>query len=105
MSIIDDNIVVKYQTYKEYCSCCSREFEKKELSEIKEFNIIIKKIFEWAGWSTKDDIYEEEISLTIEEYLYNTISFYALDGNDELHLSEDEIKKIEALVKEVIKTM
>lgn len=106
MSAVENKeIVVNYKTYKEYCSCCSREFEEKELSDFREFDINIKSLFEWAQWESKDDIYEEEISSIVEEYLYDTIRFYAVDGNNELELPKDEVKKVETIVREVIRNM
>lgn len=105
MITINENVVVKYQIYKEYCSCCGRDFEERELGQFNEFDFTLKNLFDWALWGSKDDIYEDEITETVEEYLYDTIRFYALNGNDELHIEADEIKRIEKMVREVIESM
>lgn len=91
---ITEKIIVKYQTYEEYCSCCGREFEEEELGAIREFDIRIQDIFEWAQWYSAEDIYEEEIESTIDEYIYDTIRFYALESNEDLKLCEGELKKV-----------
>lgn len=104
--MIKDNFVtIEYQTYKEYCPYCNQDLDRRELSEPLEFDINIKDIFKWTDWENKESIYEEEIPFVVEEYLCNTISFYALHGNEELHLPKEEINKVEKLIKEVIENM
>lgn len=100
-----EKVTVKYQVSKEYCSCCGREFTEEELGGNREFDINIQDVFEWAQWRDSEDIYEEEVSGTVFEYLYNTIHFYALEGNEKLHISDDEIKRVEIMVREKIKNM
>lgn len=98
MRLSDEIITVKYQTSKEYCSCCSREFEIPELGEIREFDITLKGFFEWTDWTDETETYDEDIPDVVEEFLFNTISFFALNQNENLKFCEGEIEKVTKLV-------
>lgn len=98
MNISNETITIRYQTSKEYCSCCSREFEIPELGEEREFDITLKNLLDWAEWIEKTDLDEEDISTVIREYINNTVRFYALNSNEDLVIIDGEINKVKNMV-------
>ena len=53
MELVNEKIIIKYQTAKEYCSCCSREFEIPEYGEFREFEITLGDLFKWNEWENE----------------------------------------------------
>lgn len=103
MDISNEKITVKYQTAEEYCRCCNREFKELEYGEVREFDITLKALFEWAGWTSIDNIYPEEIESVVEEYLSNTISFYSTNHNERIRFCEGVLEGVNQLVLNEIK--
>jgi len=106
--LVSDNdkpIVVKYQKAKTECRCCGRSFEKIEYGEEKEFEVTLQNFFHWAHWETVDDIYDEELSEIVEEYLWDTIHFYACGTEDKLLINQEDIKVVVQKVKDEIEKM
>lgn len=89
MKITKETITIRYQIKKEYCSCCSREFEIPELGEEREFDITLKNLLDWAEWIVKTDLDEEDISAVVREYINDTIRFFALNSNEDLLIIDD----------------
>lgn len=102
MKVSSEIITIKYQTAKEYCSCCSREFDIPEFGEVREFDVTLKSFFEWADWSSEYEVDDEDVAETVREYLFDTISFYALSGTEILKICEGEEWKVIDLVIEAI---
>ncbi|MET4562197.1 hypothetical protein ABIA69_003383 [Lysinibacillus parviboronicapiens] len=103
MNISNDKLTIKYQTAEEYCRCCNREFKELEYGEVREFDITLKQLFEWADWTTIDNIYHEEIENVVEEYLHNTISFYSTSVNERIRFCDGGVDRIQQLVLVEIK--
>lgn len=103
MNISNEKLTIKYQTAEEYCRCCNREFKDLEYGEVSKFDITLKDLFEWADWTTIDNIYHEEIEMIIYEYLHNTISFYSTSSNERIRFCEGEEDRIYQLVLAEIK--
>lgn len=99
MSVID--VTIQYQISKEFCSCCGHELEK-SLSEVREFDIILNNIIQYANWQNIDaeDINMDEVSEMVGEYIYDTITFFAVSSNDRLHLGEGEEEKVSKMLYE-----
>ena len=107
MVVIDNDkqIIVRYQTAKTECRCCGRPFEKIEDGEEKNFKVTLQKFFKWAHWETFDDIYDEELNKMVEEYLWDTIHFYACGSEDKLLINQEDIIYFIQMVKNVIEKM
>ena len=104
MDISNEKITVKYQTAKEYCSCCSREFEIPEFGEIREFDITLKGLFDWADWKTLTEVHDDDIAESVSEYIDDTIRFYALNSNEILKVVDGEVNMVtNKLLEEVEK--
>ena len=95
-------IIVKYTKAKTECRCCGRSFENPEYGEEKEFEITLQNVFHWAQWREVEDIYDEDLEQMVEEYLWDTIHFYACDTEDKLQINEDDVKTIIQMVKATV---
>lgn len=104
MEISNEKIIIKYQTAKEYCSCCSREFEIPEFGEVREFDITLRDLFSWADWKNVEDVHDEDLAESVNEYIYDTIRFYSLNLNEILKIIDGEVDKVTSKVLEEIKT-
>ena len=105
--LVSDNdkpIVVKYQKAKTECRCCGRSFEKIEYGEEKEFEVTLQNIFQWAHWNTAEDVYED-LEESIEEYLWDTIHFYACGVEDKLLINQEDLKAVVQMVKDAVEQM
>jgi len=87
-------ITVKYQTKKEYCGCCGKPYENAELSDFREFDISLDKLVNWTDWEVCCEESREYVHESVEEYVTDTINFFALNSNERLHISNDEVNKI-----------
>lgn len=96
-----NQITVGFQTYKEATASTEKKWSK-----VRAFDIEMAHLFQWAGWQSFETVEEEdnEVFSTVKEYMHATIRFYAVSGNDELHINEEEIKKVENLAREHMKT-
>lgn len=104
MSISEETITVKFQTAEEECHCCGTFFEKLEYGEIREFDITLKALFEYAGWEKAlDNFYPEESEQVVDEYLCETIRFYAARHTERVRLCEGELSRVNQLVLDEIK--
>lgn len=101
-------VMVKYQTKKESCVCCGRGYEEGDFSEEREFEISLDNVLNWANWNLDEseedflDAYIEDTPQIAEEYIYDTINFYALKSNEILRVQPKDIKKVTDLVLEQI---
>lgn len=90
-----DKITVKYQVQKEYCSCCGREFDDKEqLSDFREFNISLSNLLSWTDWKEELSEPQDYVREIIEQFIYETISFFALSSNEVLHVPKEEWARV-----------
>lgn len=92
---MDDKITLKYQTRKEFCSCCDRNFDDAELGEVREFDVSLEDVFNWTEWDYYFE-YEDadEMRDSVDECIYNMISFYAVGSNEVMRLCDGELDKI-----------
>ncbi|KGR88417.1 hypothetical protein [Lysinibacillus odysseyi] len=101
MDINKEPIIVKYRKKQNECKCCGRPFTESEFGELREFEVTMKKFFEWTNWSKEDlkDVYLEDLDQMVSEWLYDTINFYACDMEDVLLIDKSEGKRIVQIVK------
>ena len=96
----NETITVKYQTRKEFCECCDRNFDNAELGKVREFDVSLEKdVFNWTEW----DYYfeyedEDEMRDAVDECLYGMISFYAVKSNEVMRLCDGELDKVVQIV-------
>lgn len=102
-------VFVKYQTRKESCTCCGRGFEEADFGEERQYEISIDNVLNWADWDldeADEDMLaacEEDTPQIVEEYIYDTINFYALKSNEILRVQPSELQKVKDLVLQQIK--
>lgn len=97
MSSEKEKITVKYQTQRETCHCCGQELSDLKTSNSREFDFSLQNIKEYAPWSRLD---EEEMDEAVEEFVYNTIAFYATSHDDRIILFEGELERVHLYIKE-----
>lgn len=102
MELVNEKIIIKYQTAKEYCSCCSREFEIPEYGEVREFEITLGDLFKWTEWESLVEVHDEDVRDVVAEYLFDTISFYALNSNEKLKIVDGETNRVAAMILKTI---
>lgn len=105
MNISKESISVPFKVSKESCPCCGRDFDDIQEGEAKQFLVSMEEIFTYMNWSAGDEIYEEDMVESVDEYLYNTIRFYALKSDETLQIERNEVEKVIAMVKEEIKKL
>lgn len=99
-----DKITVKYQIKKECCSCCGREFEEEQqLSDFKEFNISLSNLLTWTNWKEEFTEPEDYVREIIEEFVFETITFYALSSNENLYVPKAEQDRVTEIILAYLK--
>lgn len=103
---MDQFITVQYRTRKDCCSCCGQELKRPQISQIKKFNFSKDICLEWMdkeSWRIeKGD--EDEFQLIVEEFVYETIDFFAISLDAKILIDDSEFEKVKKFIlNEVIK--
>lgn len=89
-------VTVKYQTKKHYCNCCGQIIVNPKMSETREFRFKKDDFLDWLSqenWQiTATD--KDELSRMIEEFVYETISFFATSSDETIHIDGSEFEQI-----------
>ena len=108
MDVNKEPIIVKYRKKQDECRCCGRPFTESEFGELREFEVTIKGLFEWADWTDSENlenIYVEDLDGTVHEWLYDTIHFYACSFEDSLIIDKSEGERILQIIKQEIERL
>jgi hypothetical protein len=91
-----------YKTQREYCPCCNQKLPNPKTSDYKEFMFTKESAQEWCdAWG--DIAKYDDIHSTIEDFVSETISFFAMNSSDRLLIEDSEFNKVKEFVqKEVI---
>lgn len=93
-------VTVKYKTKRNHCNCCGQELMKPETSHEREFRISKESCLEWLDkedWKTETEDASEFQGIT-EEFVYETISFFATRSDTELLIDNSEIEKVKQFI-------
>lgn len=88
----EDKITVKYQTRRHSCHCCEQVLVTPETSEVREFDFYLEDVKEWTDWSYHVT-HQEQLRESADNYVCETISFFAADSEDFILLGEGELDK------------
>jgi len=100
-------VVVKYQTKPEECRCCGRPFENSEYGKEREFTLNINDFFEWSMIDLEDKeelqyVMDEDVEISVSDWVYETVSFYAISHTDILKIEQTEYDKVTPIIKGII---
>lgn len=97
-------VTVKYRTQKIYCNCCGHKLEKPEVSHEREFDFSKNSCLEWLEqehWRTEAE-YPDELLDIIQEFVYETIHFFATSSDSKLLIDSSELEKVKKFILEEI---
>ncbi|MCA1064697.1 hypothetical protein QTG56_24105 (plasmid) [Rossellomorea sp. AcN35-11] len=94
-------IVVKYRTEKSHCQCCDQKLPKPKISEDKEFEFSIERTKQWVDWKEIAE-FDEDLGDIVNDYVYQTISFFATSSYDGLIIESSEYDKVKKFILEEI---
>lgn len=91
--IIDEEIIINFQTRKDYCHCCDRDMENAKWSEMKQFELSTKNLLDNDNWEEYVK-YEEDLPEMVSGYIFDTIEFHACHSGESLKFSKSETDKV-----------
>jgi hypothetical protein len=94
-------IVVKYRTKKSYCQCCDQKLPKPKISADKEFEFGLERTKEWVDWKEIAE-FDEDLGDIVNDYVYQTISFFSTNSYDDLIIENSEYAKVKKFILEEI---
>lgn len=95
-------VTVEYRTQQNYCHCCEQKLSKAKVSNIREFDISKENLLKWDSWEgIVED--EEDLQAAVEEFVYETISFFATNYLDRIVVADSEFRKVKRFVLSEVK--
>lgn len=99
---MDDKIVVKYRSQRNYCPCCEQKLAKPETTKPIKFELSKKNIMEADDW--EEFIEDGELRRVVRDYVTSTISFFATPSRmDRIIVDDSEIEKVEKYILSEVK--
>lgn len=99
---MDQTVIVKYQTRIEYCQCCEQKLPNTKISDIREFEFSKENLMSWTDWREVAE-FEEDLDAIVQEYVYETISFFATSSGTKILIDDNEFEKVkEFILKEIV---
>jgi hypothetical protein len=99
--MLNETIVVKYKTEKNYCSCCNQKLPNPQTSKEREFEFSKENALNWADWHS-DAEYPEDMEGMVQEFVHETISFYATSSYEEIIIDDGEVEKVKEFILRVV---
>lgn len=97
-------MTINYSTTRNYCRCCNQKLPEAETINSREFHITSSDYIEWGGEEWKFVINEGEdvIYEMVDEFVHETISFFATSSDTIVNIEKSEIEKaVQFFKKEV----
>ncbi|SEH78070.1 hypothetical protein SAMN05192559_10479 [Halobacillus karajensis] len=96
-------VTVNYQTVRDTCTCCHQKLQQEEKNERK-FSFSKEDFLNWGSWEHWKFCQEDEDILreSIEEFVCETIRFFALNMDTRLSVGNSELEKVEKFFKEEV---
>lgn len=96
---MSQKVVIRYKTRKDYCHCCGHKLDSPKISGIKEFEFNKENAVYWGGeewkFAAEDQDYLQQL---IQEFVYETISFYATSSYEKLLIENSEFENVKKLI-------
>lgn len=95
----ENKIIIKYKTKQIYCNCCDQKLPKVRMSQEKEFKVNLHDLINWIGQEREDFLeYKDDLFSIIEEFIYETVHFYATSSYNKVIVDKDEIIKLKNIL-------
>ncbi|MFK7678651.1 hypothetical protein ACI3ER_11475 [Bacillus sp. Wb] len=94
-------IAIKYKTRKDYCSCCDQPIKDAKTSDFKEFDFSKEKLINWQDWRQYKE-FKEDIQEMVQEYAFETISFFATSSDERVFIEQPELNKLVNFILEQV---
>ncbi|WP_078430463.1 hypothetical protein [Alkalihalobacterium alkalinitrilicum] len=96
-----NSVTIEYQVRKDICNCCYQRLPESKTSGFREFKFSKENMMSYAQWAeiTED---KEEFEVMVEEFVYETIHFFAVDIDDKLIIDSDEITKVKQFISDCV---
>ncbi|WP_099301955.1 hypothetical protein [Bacillus sp. Marseille-P3800] len=94
-------LTLEYRTKWDVCQCCDQRLPAEKSSNVREFDFHEENILDWGNWRDfMED--EEEFSEMVQEYVVNTIDFFATSSDEKILIEESEFNKMEEFIKGIV---
>ena len=93
----NQTIVVKYQTKKNYCSCCDQKLPQAEISKIREIEFSKEIALNWVNWNEVVE-FPEDMESMVPEFIHETISFFATNSYEKIIIEDSEVEKVKEFI-------
>lgn len=117
MDINNTVIMVNYRKKPTACHCCGRAYanDDSKYGEVEQHEFTARGFFEWIDWADAERFAEHvpiyagrvndaELAENVEEYVHNTLNFYACKHDELLEIEHKELDKVfEAVKSEVLR--
>jgi hypothetical protein len=97
---MEKQIVIKYKTKTNFCTCCGQEVQNAKESHEKEFTLTKESFLEWTDDWDEVVKYKEDLDGMVEEFVYETISFFATSSFTNILIDQTEFDKAKKFVIE-----
>jgi hypothetical protein len=105
MEVLSEKVVVEYKTKKTFCHCCGQTIENPKTSQARSFSFTRNDCLEWLDqeyWNSEAED-EGELNRLVDEFVYDTIDFFATSSDEMVIVEKDELEKVKAFIlKEVV---
>ena len=92
-----DKITINYKIHKDICHCCHQELPEPEAIKDMDFTFSKRNMMDYAPWEDIVEI-DEEFDEIVEEFVYDTIRFFAMSSDDKLVVKPTELTKVKKFI-------
>lgn len=92
------SVTVEYTTQTLYCSCCNQPLKEAKVSEVQKALFTVETAESWSDAWPEIVKYPEDMDDIIADFVYETISFWAVDSNRRILIEDGEYEKVKQLI-------
>lgn len=98
VNVVQQSVIVKYRTRKDYCNCCEQKIPNPKTSELQEFKFN-KVDIQGCGYDWKEVVeFEDDLQEIVREYVYDTIRFFATSSYEVIIIDGSEFEKVKQFI-------
>lgn len=98
---MESTVIINYKTRKDYCHCCEQKLPNAKTSGNREFVISKDDVMGSRDWKEVLE-FEDDFQSIVEEYIYETISFFATNSYEKIFIENSEFEKVKQLIKHAV---
>lgn len=96
------SVTVEYKTKKSYCDCCGQEVANPRVSDLREYVISEELVRGWGDFKFIIE-HEDDLNDMVEEFVYETISFFTVGSGAQIVIENDQLDKVKGFVRDLLK--